>query len=258
LTETELLFTHVLDCERVDLYLRPERKLEAGQYARIGDALRRRMSGEPLEYILGKSWFMGHEFIVDANVLIPRPETELLVEAAIRYAREANIRTVADIGTGSGNIAVSIACALPTVRLVALDISEAALAVARRNARDNVVNGRISFLSSDVLEAAGPDTFGMIVSNPPYVASREIDGLQPEVRREPRGALDGGKDGLDFYRRIAAEAPRCLGQRGMLLLEIGFGQCERVQKILEVKGFRVREIIKDYAGIERVIAAQKG
>jgi release factor glutamine methyltransferase len=252
--EKELLFTHVLKCERADLYKAKNRALTPEQSSRIADALRRRASGEPLNYILGMAWFMGHEFLVDENVLIPRPETELLVEAAVQHS--AYVKIIMDAGTGCGNIAISLAKALPAKKVIATDISERALEVARKNAELN--KACVSFVRCDMLDCFPPESCDMVVSNPPYVVRDEIDGLQPEVRREPRGALDGGKDGLDFYRKLAWQAPACLGQDGLLLVEIGCGQGDSVRKILEEGGFRILETRVDFARIERVIVAQKG
>ena len=259
MTETELLFTHIFKCDRVSLYLDKERRLSGNQGARIAGALRRRMSGEPLAYILGSCEFMGLEFKVDPRCLIPRPETELLVEAVIRRAGSAGKGlTIADIGTGSGAIAVSLAKFLPSAKIIAGDISEPALELARENAAANDVAERIVFMRADLLSGLREGACDIIVSNPPYVVSGEIDGLEPEVRSEPRLALDGGPDGLDFYRKMCAQASRFLRARGLLFMEIGAGQCPPVCAMVRETGLlEVIDRIKDYSAIERVIVAAR-
>jgi release factor glutamine methyltransferase len=264
MNESEILFTSLFNCDRASLYVDKDRRLTHEQSVFLAQALKRRMSGEPLEYILGTSEFMGRKFLVNSNVLIPRPETEILVEIALKYARIAEQKfdscsTILDIGTGSGNIAVSLASSLPGARVIALDISEDALCVAHANAQIHGCGNRIQFIRSDVVSGCGlaGDSCDMVISNPPYVISTDIERLQPEVRREPREALDGGEDGLMFYRMIAAQAVPILRAGGLLIMEIGFGQCERITEILQQNGFSVREVVKDYNGIERVIVAQE-
>jgi release factor glutamine methyltransferase len=262
MTETEVLFTRLFKCDRAALYLDKERRLTGEQSHIIVDTLKRRIAGEPFEYILGDCEFMGLQFRVDRRALIPRPETEILVETALRIAgsmRQRSRLTLLDAGTGSGNIAVALARSLPSAALIACDISQAALALARANAESNGCSGRIRFVRCDMLAGFGlvDNACDMVVSNPPYIVSGEIDGLQPEVRREPRAALDGGNDGLLFYRKIAGQAQRLLRPGGALIVEIGAGQCADVKRIFEGQGgFSVRDIVKDYNGIERVIVAQ--
>jgi release factor glutamine methyltransferase len=259
MTETEIVFTSLLKCDRVSLYLDKDRRLTGEQSRSAADTLRRRLAGEPLEYILGTCEFMGIELLVDSRVLVPRPETELLVETVLARAPKG-CSLVADLGTGSGAIAVSLALSLPSASLVCLDISPGALACCRENGRRNGCAPRMRFVRADMRAglAFAPGSFDMIVSNPPYVASRDIPGLQPEVRSEPAAALDGGSDGLAFYRAIARHAPAALRQGGLLAVEIGAGQCREVTDIFEASGsIPVREVIKDYAGIERVIIAGK-
>lgn len=261
MNETELLFTHVLKCDRAGLYAQRGRALTPVESAFIADALQRRVNGEPLQYILGKADFMGMEFTVDKRVLIPRPETEILVETAIRYAGTGKKDCVIiDVGTGCGNIAVAIAKSLPSASVTAIDISPEALALAAENAAANGVGGKINFALGDMLaDCRIPDAAcSVIVSNPPYVLSHDVGRLQPEVRHEPRVALDGGKDGLIYYRSLAVQAPRLLAPGGMLVLEMGFGLCDQVREVLEARGeFTVQEVINDYCGIERIIAARK-
>jgi len=263
MTEAELLFTELLQCERAELYLDRARKLDIRQSKLVADALRRRIDGEPLQYILGKAWFMGLELRVNDSVLIPRPETEILVETCIRYAggngtpgtplRVFPIE-VLELGTGSGCIAVTLAKSLPGSRVTAVDISWDALVCAAENARMN--DAEVELKHSDLFSALGQRKFDIIVSNPPYVRSGDIDGLEPELKREPRMALDGGKDGLDFYRRIAVRAAGFLKKGGLLLLETGYDQAASVRGLLEEsEDFVIRETVRDYAGIERVVVA---
>ncbi|MFC1805032.1 peptide chain release factor N(5)-glutamine methyltransferase, partial [Candidatus Omnitrophota bacterium] len=253
MNERELLFTEVLDCTRTELYTGKGLSLDKKQSRRIARALKRRVLGEPLQYILGRLEFMGLEFKLNPDVFIPRPETEILVEKVIDIAhsaeRIADRLNLLEIGTGSGCIAVSLAKLLPNAKITATDISERALQVARENARLNNVEARITFLKSDVFthNAVRRRRYDLIISNPPYVASDEIDQLQPEVQREPRIALDGGRDGLDFYRRIVAEAAHHLKTSGLLILELGFRQRDAVESLLRDSGdFKVFECVKDY------------
>lgn len=257
MNETELVFTRALNCDRVSLHLDKARRLTPGESGSVASCLKRRIAGEPLAYILGSCEFMGLEFKTDPRALIPRPETELLVEAAIRYAGGFAAPVIADIGTGSGAIAVSLAKFLPSAKIIAGDISEAALRLAEENASRNGVRGRVVFVRSDLFSGMRADACDMIVANPPYIVSSEIDGLSPEVRSEPRLALDGGPDGLHFYRRICAEASRYLRPGGYLLMEIGAGQRRPVEAIIGDSGLRFVEVKEDYSAIERVIVAAK-
>ena len=262
MTEAELLFSHILNCDRLSLYLDNKIILDRDKSLLVSSVLKRRFCAEPLQYILGKTEFMGLEFKVDASVFIPRPETEILVETALRYASTA--REVLDVGTGSGCIAVSIAKLLPDTKVSACDVSEAALAVARENAELNQV--KINFFRSDLFLTHNsqptlnlvPTTYDLIISNPPYIPTSQIANLAPEIQYEPVIALDGGSDGLDFYRRIISEASAYLKEDGVLILEIGFGQKGAMKKISENSGaFAMIESLKDYNGIDRVIVMRK-
>lgn len=256
MNETELLFTDILNCDRASLYLNKEKTLDRHIAAKVSRILKRRIYGEPIDYILGKCEFMGLEFRVNQDVLIPRPETEILVEVAIKQLSACRIL---EIGTGSGCIAVSLAKFLPKAKIVATDISEPALKVASGNAKLNNVESRISFIHCGLFysKLLIPDSYNYIVSNPPYIPSAEIEELAPEIQYEPRIALDGGEDGLDFYRRIIQESPEFLMKEGFLILEMGFGQCENIKEIFKVcEKFEVKEIIKDYNDIERVIVGE--
>jgi len=255
MTEAELLFTEVLNCSRLDLHLDKNRVLHPDEISRISCALERRVRGEPLQYILGKTEFMGLNFKVTPDVLIPRPETEILVETVIGYVSSASYKNILDIGTGSGCIAISLANKLPGVKITALDISHQALEIARQNAVLNNVN--INFIQSDLFENCQL-SYELIISNPPYVACEDINKLQREVQYEPKNALDGGGDGLNFYRRIIAQAPAYLKEEGLLILEIGFGPKCKIKNICEESGnFKIIDIVKDYNGIDRCLIARK-
>jgi len=264
MNEAELLFTDLLKCNRIDLYSDRPPAPNKSQLRLISSALKRRAKGEPLQYILGKQEFMGFEFKVNPGVVIPRPETEILVEGILdlssQIRRQDSSQKILDIGTGSGCIAISLARLLPGSSITAIDISAQALLVARSNARENGVYQRVEFIRSDLFtdQAIKNRRYDIVVSNPPYIESGEIDNLAPEIGFEPRIGLDGGKDGLDFYRRIIAGSLNHLQTGGFLALEIGLNQRRSVESILKKKkDFSVYKIIRDYNDIERIIIAQK-
>lgn len=261
MNESELLFTQVLGCDRVSLYLNKEKRLTSNQATFISSSLQRRIKGEPLQYILGKTEFMGLEFKVNEKVLIPRPETEILAETALRYLGTPftpKLRVspkVLDLGTGSGCIAISIAKRSPGSDVTALDISKDALDIARENAELNGV--KVRFLRAKLFKGLFTK-YDLIISNPPYIPRDQIQSLQPELKYEPFIALDGGSDGLEFYRKIIKEAPDYLKDNGILIMEMGFNQRKLIEGILKgVKYFSIIEIIKDYNRIDRVIVLKK-
>lgn len=252
--DAELLLAEVLQLDRVGLYVNYDRPLEAGELADYRQLVGRRARREPVAYILGRSEFWSLPFEVRSGVLIPRPDTEVLVEEAL--ARAADDSRILDVGTGSGAIAVSLAYELPGARLVAMDASAEALAVAQINARNNGVAERILFQQGDLNRLpAGP--FELIVANPPYIPHGAMATLQADVRDyEPHLALAGGDDGLDCYRALAAQASRCLGGGGWLLLEVGIGQAEAVRQLLSQAGLGEIFCRNNYAGIPRVVGGR--
>jgi release factor glutamine methyltransferase len=260
MTEPELLFTELLGCTRSSLYVKKDERLTPQVCRQIAAVLRRRIMLEPIQYILGTTEFMGLEFKVNEDVLIPRPETERLVETAMVYAQRCLSQPprVLDVGTGSGAIAVSLAVHLPGLCVDATDISPRALKIAQENAAAHRAN--IRFMHSDLFQ--NPDvaaaTYEIIVANPPYIVSNEVESLQPEVRHEPRLALDGGTDGLDVFRRLIAEAPEHLTAGGCLIMEMGFNQRKALESLIYRSGvFSISEIVQDYLGYDRVLVAEK-
>jgi len=255
--ELEALLSYIFKCSRSELYLNELTVDE--QIERLYDSLiAKRISGEPLQHITGVAEFMEMDFGVDKDVFIPRPETEILVkEASLEIKNRERVGKVLDLCTGSGNIAIGLGRLVPTIEIIATDISECALDRARMNAISHGTGKRVTFYKGDLFEALPLDKkykFDIIVCNPPYVKRADIGLLQEEVQREPRIALDGGSDGLDFYRQIASKTHAYLSAGGSLFLEIGAGQVGDISVIFESTGkFRVRKIIKDLAGIDRVL-----
>jgi len=240
-----------------ELIGRPEAEIGGGEEARLSEFARRRAAREPVARILGEAEFWGLSFEVTPDVLLPRPESEHVVEAALSWLgpRRGDKLRFADLGTGSGAIAIALLAELPQAEAIALDISARALAVAGRNAERNGVGARFHPVEGDF--SALPGEFDLVVSNPPYIASDEIAGLMPEVgAHDPLEALDGGADGLDAYRTIARRLPRLLSDGGGAFLEIGAGQAEAVEKLLSAAGLHPLLAVADLAGIARVVGAE--
>jgi release factor glutamine methyltransferase len=237
------------------LYVNFERPLDAQELADYRDKVRRRASREPVQYILGETEFWSLPFKVNPDVLIPRADTEVLVEEALK--RFDGKGQILDVGTGSGAVAIALSKELPDARVTALDCSDEALAVARENAVTNQVAERISFLSGDLNDLPeGP--FDMLVSNPPYIPSRDWESLMPEVHdHEPRLALDGGPDGLQAYRQLAVQAGALLIPGGWLLVEVGIDQAKDIAALFKAAGLDSIETRDDYSGIPRVVIGQK-
>jgi len=249
--EVQCLLQGVLQVNRSYLLSHPEQSLVAKQYARYQSLFERRLGGEPIAYLLGEREFFGLIFKVSTATLIPRPETELLVELALQRFPEHGKYRVLDLGTGSGAIALSIAHARPDAEVIAVDASTAALEVAKLNA-NHLGNTNARMLHSNWFSELKCERFDMIVSNPPYVAANDIHLAQGDVRFEPQAALVSGKDGLDDIRKIVAQAKEHLNSRGWLLMEHGYDQAEKVRAILHQAGFSEVFSERDLAGIERV------
>lgn len=252
----ELLLCATLDLDRVGLYLNYDRPLTPAELGAFREQVGRRARREPLQHILGRTEFWSLPFRVTPAVLIPRGDTEVLVEEALK--RLDGPCSILDVGTGSGAIAIALAHELPAAAVTAVDISEEALAVAAGNARANGVEGRVDFHQTDLATLPG-GPYDLIVANPPYIPEGEISQLMPEVRDfEPHLALSGGDDGLNCYRRLLPAAAACLKSGGWLLLEVGCGQATQVLELLTVSGnFQERFSVRDLSGIERVVGAQR-
>jgi release factor glutamine methyltransferase len=262
--DAEVLLGRALDKERADIYLGMESTLNDSDEKIFRESLTRRAKGEPVAYITGHKEFWSLDFVVTPDVLIPRPETELVVELALEGAIMAATKAplkILDIGTGSGVIAIALAKELPAAEIWAVDVSAAALNIAEVNARRHGVAERIKFLDGDLFNPIAElgRWFDVIISNPPYVLSKEIANLGREVRDwEPKMALDGGPDGLDCYRHIIGGAHTYLAPEGRVLLEIGEDQGTAVAGLfVRAEGFEAATIFQDYAGKDRVIGASK-
>lgn len=271
--DAELLLTHLLDIDRLQLLMRKDKPVTTSEFDGYKNLVYKRVHGKPLAYITGQQEFMGYKFYIDENVLIPRPETELLVEEALGiildYIRKNNKNVginIIDMCTGSGNIAVSLAKLLlendfGAFKIYASDISSKALEVTTKNARLNNVSDYIITIMGDLFEPfisreiSGVD---FIISNPPYVRSGELPYLQKEVQQEPVIALDAGDDGMNFFIRIINEAHRHLVYKGFLLMEAGEGQAGDINKLVRNnRGLTFKKIVKDYAGKDRIVVIQK-
>ena len=255
--EAGSLLSHVIARDRTFLISHAEDALSEEELKSFASAVARRAIGEPAQYITGTQDFYGRAFRVTSDVLIPRPETELLVEAALKVMNADSV--ICDVGTGSGCIAITLLCERRDARAVALDISEAALDVARQNARELLVEDRIDLVKSDCFSELENDRkFDLIISNPPYVAAAALPGLQREVRdHEPVIALTPGADGLSVIRRLLDEAPQFLRANGHLLMEIGFDQGETVQQLVDQNVWTLKDILPDLQCIPRIVVLQK-
>lgn len=262
--DAEVLLSHVLGKPRIYLYVHFEEPLEKGELAAYRELIRRRAARVPVAYLVGYREFMGLKFRVSGATLVPRPETEILVQAAMerlkRIGGEGGALRLADIGTGTGAICLSILHFLSGAEAVAVDISSAALSVARGNAEELGLSGRVGFLEGDLLEPIREQRFHAILSNPPYIPDGDLPGLPPEVREnEPVWALAGGADGMDFYRRLFAEAPSLLEKGGFMAVEVGLHQAGAVSEMAGRNPLLERtEVLRDLAGIRRVVVAWRG
>jgi release factor glutamine methyltransferase len=255
--DAEILLAHVLRWRRLNLYIDAEKILPLEKVLRFNELINRRLEKIPVAYLTGIKEFMGLSFAVNENVLIPRPETEILTEFVGEYLRGLGGEvTFADLGAGSGAISVSILKFVKSARAAAVDISAEALEVAKFNAQKFHVEDRIEFFQGDLFAPLEGKIFNAIVSNPPYIPTGDLETLQTEVKMEPQLALNGGNDGLNFYRRIISDAPRFLADGGLLAVEIGINQASSVKKLFEQANFIDVEILKDLAGIERIITGR--
>ena len=244
-----------LGLTRTELHFESERAVDADTLERLEDRLRQRASGEPVQYILNSAYFMGLKFYVDNRVLIPRQDTESLVEAVIVALHELSEPDVLDLCTGSGAIGLSVKTLIPSANVTLTDVSRDALEVARKNAHD--LNVDAEFRHGDLFKAIGKDRFDLIASNPPYIPHGDLAGLQREVRREPMLALDGGSDGLELYRRIAADAGAHLKPGGFIFLEVGIGEAEPVLSLITENIVCAQAgVTNDLNGIPRIVWAR--
>jgi release factor glutamine methyltransferase len=257
MSEDEIFLSHLLQCRPIDLALTPP-VLTAAQQEQFDNYKLRRGLGEPLQYILGTCNFMGLELAVNPSVLVPRPETEQLVDAALKHFKAGR---VLDLGTGSGNIAIALAKFAPQSQIVSVDISVEALELAIVNARRHKVEDRIQFIYDDLLVTLRQkpgDLYDLIISNPPYIPTSQLKSLPREVQKEPALALDGGTDGLNFYRIIIKYTPCLLRKGACLMMEFGDGQAQAVKKLIEDQGvYSGIEIIQDLTGRDRIVKAIK-
>ncbi len=257
--DAEILLGHVLGKSRIYLYTEVKQIVDRAELSAYKELIQKRVAGFCAAVLVGKREFMGLPFAVNEHVLVPRPDTEAWLETIIeRYRNLPNI-SLLDLGTGSGAIAVSFLAFCKEARAVAVDCSEEALAVARENGTAAGVDKRIEWRCGDFLQAVGSEeTFDVILSNPPYIPSAEIETLAPEVRHEPKTALDGGADGLDFYRILAKDAAAHLKEGGLLAVEVGAGEAPAVAALFaENPALSAAEILCDYGGIERAVCVRK-
>lgn len=258
--DAEILLAYALKIERVQLYMQFDRPLMAEELATIRELVKRRAAREPIAYIVGTQGFWSLDLKTDSRALIPRPDTEILIETALKLLPEDSTASVVDIGTGSGAIALSLAVERPGLRIAATDIDADTLELARENAELHGLGERIRFFYGDLLDALNSDwpTADLVVSNPPYIAEDQRSELMADVRDfEPSGALFSGEDGLDILRRLTVDAFAFLKPGGYLLCEIGYDQGNAVRELFEQAGFHQVEVRQDYGGRDRVVSGQK-
>ncbi len=259
-TNAELLLADILNCKRLDLYLSFERPLSEDEVQKYRDYIKRRGNFEPLQYIIGKVEFYGLEFKVNPSVLIPRPETEWMVENILNQFPKDEKLIILDVGSGSGNIAIALAVNLPSSQIFSTDISEQALLIARENSERHNVSERIKFVKHDILknDLNSFPMFDLIVSNPPYVSKESYSALQKEIINfEPPIAVTDEGDGYTFYREISTKSSVRLKENGKLFFEVAQGQSEEVVEIMTKNHFQNVGVIKDYQNIDRIIFGEK-
>jgi release factor glutamine methyltransferase len=253
---SELLLAHILKCNRMELYLKYDQPLKEEEVNEYRQLIKRRGNREPLQYIIGNLDFYGLEFIVNKDVLIPRPETELLVETIINKFKNENSMSILDVGTGSGNIAISLAKNLPKAKIIGIDKSKKAIEIAEKNSFHIGSDGNLKFESVDFFDFSknNKHKFDLIVSNPPYISLKDYESLEAELKNyEPKEALTDFEDGYHFYKIICKNASNLLVPNGKIFFEIGFGQSKTIKQIMHENGFINISVIKDYQNIDRVI-----
>lgn len=248
----EHLLAHVLGKKRLDLYMEFDRPLSEAERMPLRDLIRRRGERVPLQHILGTAEFFGRSFLCDGRALVPRPETEQLIELVL----PEKPRRILDVGAGSGVIAITLAQELPEAEVHAIDLSPAALALTGENIARHTLETRVTLHEGDLLPQ-GAEPFDLIVANLPYIASADMAELQKEVQFDPASALDGGADGLDLVRRLIADSPPLLAPNGLMALEIGHDQAARVADLFAQAGYDQVAIAKDYQGVERFVTARR-
>jgi release factor glutamine methyltransferase len=255
----EILLAEILKCKRLELYLAFDKPLAENEVQNFREAIRKRGLRIPLQYIVGNVEFYGLKLIVNESVLIPRPETELLVEKIINESDKSASLKILDIGVGSGNISLSILKNLPNTNVVAIDISEGTLEVAKQNAELNSLQDRIELKHFDIMQddLNTLGKFDLIVSNPPYVSVNDFESLEPELNlHEPKIALTDNSNGISFYKKIIEVSDQILGKHGKIYFELGMGQSSKVKNLFEQKGFNNIIVTKDYSGIDRIISGE--
>lgn len=260
--EAELLLSHVLNCKRLDLNIRRDEILGEKKLALYRGFITERKSRKPLAYIIGEQEFMGIAFRVNESTLIPRPETEILVEKTLSLSSKKGKDIYLELGTGSANISVSIAKNADVRAIFATDISIDALKVAQENISRHGVASKITLKHGNMFSAVENDglenAVDFIVSNPPYIAKNELAALEPELKFEPVSALDGGDDGLDFYRSLASGSKRYLKRGGCVIVELNAGKSMDIRDLFETNGFETESLVKDYSGLDRVLTVKYG
>ena len=256
--DSEIILAHTLNLSRTDLWTQGKRILSESEVKKVKKNMERRLNREPISLIVGHQEFWSLDFIVNENVLTPRPETELLIETALNCVSSSTAK-ILDLGTGSGALAVAMAKEVSESKVSAIDIDPKALSIAKENAAHHGVAGRIEFICADLRKSDWSGCYSMILSNPPYIKSADIQKIMPEVRNyEPEKALDGGITGLDFYQDIIPIAIDRLEDNGFLILEIGHDQADMVTALLNnFSCYQNIEVIQDYSGYDRVVKAQK-
>jgi release factor glutamine methyltransferase len=255
----EHLLADALGKQRIDLYLEFDRTLSEKELVPLREKVRRRVDGEPLQYLLGSWDFFGRAFRTDQRALIPRPETEILVEIALKVirAKPSSRNRLLDVGTGSGVLAITLALECSSLSVVGSDVSPLALNLARENAEERGLEHRIEWIESDLLKSvSGP--FDFLVANLPYIPTAELPKLASEVQRDPQIALDGGSDGLSVIRRLVQDAPNVLTGGSFIILEVGFDQADRVADLMTAQKFRDISAENDYQGVRRFVTAWYG